>query len=376
MPLVKAVTGPGLIADATTDVRNAPKQIGKSRRDLAAAESELASRSRQLDARTTRGAPPGGRRRARPRRRRRACSTQGSTMLAGATSRTGDVQRAGARAERRDGRRAASSPAGPRRSTQKARLLPTRCSEIRKRVDGLIPAIVERAERAARRAGAAQPAARPGADQHSASSRTRWPRSTASGCHGPRRRRRRAARRSALAAVGGSGSSGIQPAQAGGFAGLDASLADELALAEAAGRQIDARGPPGRAVRGRDEAGRRRRRPARQARPEHRRRAARASSRRALGQARDGVAAVQPQLDGLAGGAQSLLATGGELLDASGAQATPLLARAAERARLGVAAGSTPCAASCATRTRPVRSRCAACTRSSELARASSARAT
>ena len=45
----------------------------------------------------------------------------------------------------------------------------------------------------------------------------------------------------------------------------------------------------------------------------------------ALGQARDGVAAVQPQLDGLAGGAQSLLSTGGELLDASGARAAPLL---------------------------------------------------
>ena len=45
----------------------------------------------------------------------------------------------------------------------------------------------------------------------------------------------------------------------------------------------------------------------------------------ALGQARDGIAAVQPQLDGLAGGAQSLLATGNELLDAGGARAAPLL---------------------------------------------------
>ena len=45
----------------------------------------------------------------------------------------------------------------------------------------------------------------------------------------------------------------------------------------------------------------------------------------ALGQARDGVAAVQPQLDSLAGGAQSLLATGGELLEASGSRAAPLI---------------------------------------------------
>src|SRR5204862_183315 len=48
-PLIRAVMGPGLIADSTTEVRRAPKQIGKSRRDLAAAESELTSRARQLE---------------------------------------------------------------------------------------------------------------------------------------------------------------------------------------------------------------------------------------------------------------------------------------------------------------------------------------
>ena len=57
----------------------------------------------------------------------------------------------------------------------------------------------------------------------------------------------------------------------------------------------------------------------------------------ALGQARDGVAAVQPQLDALAGGAQSLLSTGGELLDASGARAAPLLSQL----RQGLGAAST-----------------------------------
>ena len=95
----------------------------------------------------------------------------------------------------------------------------------------------------------------------------------------------------------GSGSSGLTPAQAGSFAGLDASLANELALAEAAGRQIDAAVRPGGAVRGRDAAGRRRRGAAGQPRPEHRRRRASSELAAALGQARDGVAAVQPQLD-------------------------------------------------------------------------------
>jgi putative drug exporter of the RND superfamily len=57
----------------------------------------------------------------------------------------------------------------------------------------------------------------------------------------------------------------------------------------------------------------------------------------ALGQARDGIAAVQPQLNELAGGAQSLLSTGGELLDASGARAAPLLYRLQQ----GLGAAST-----------------------------------
>ena len=68
LPLIRAVTGPGLIADATAEVRDAPKTIGKSRRDLASAERELTSRSTQLATRAARGAGPGGRGRSRPRR--------------------------------------------------------------------------------------------------------------------------------------------------------------------------------------------------------------------------------------------------------------------------------------------------------------------
>jgi RND superfamily putative drug exporter len=124
------------------------------------------------------------------------------------------------------------------------------------------------------------------------------------------------------------GSNGIQAAarQAGGYSGLDAALASELALAEAAGKQVDT------AVRQAgqfadvmqqvaDGAGRLVNPGLTTVAGGEQELAA------ALGQARDGVAAVQPQLDDLAGGAQSLLSTGGELLNASGARATPLLSQ-------------------------------------------------
>ena len=92
LPLIRAVTGPGLIADATAEVRNAPRQLGRSRRDLASAESELATRSRRL-------------RRAQREARRQAGEVNqglgeanrllasGEDMLAAASSRTGDVDR-------------------------------------------------------------------------------------------------------------------------------------------------------------------------------------------------------------------------------------------------------------------------------------------
>jgi RND superfamily putative drug exporter len=141
----------------------------------------------------------------------------------------------------------------------------------------------------------------------------------------------------ALSAIAGSGSSsGLQTAQAGGYSGLDAALASELALAEAAGRQVDS------AVR---QAGQF---------ADVMQQVADGAGRlvspglstveggteqlaSALGQASNGVAAVQPQLNALQGGAQSLLATGGELLNASGARATPLLAQLQQ----GLGAAST-----------------------------------
>jgi putative drug exporter of the RND superfamily len=322
MPLVRAVTGPGLIADATAGVRTAPKQVDKSRGDLAAADRELAARSRQLT-------------RARREARRQAADVarglseaqgllnSGSTMLAAATSHTGDVDRlqSGLTAAT-DG--ASQLASGTRTLTQKARLLSSALGEIRDRVNALIPVIVN-GQSALRDAQArlnllrvpAQTSTRDLQDALAALDR--------SGSSDPAIQEARSHVESALAAVGGS-SSGLKPAQAGSFAGLDTALANELALAEAAGRQIDAAvlqagqfqdvmeqvaDGAGRLVNpglstvdsGQTELA------------------------AALGQARDGVAAVQPQLNDLAGGAQSLLATGGELLDAQGAKATPLFSQ-------------------------------------------------
>ena len=323
MPLVRAVTGPGLIADATAAVRDAPKQVDKSRGDLAAADRELGARSRQLN-------------RARREARRQAADVargltqaqgllnSGSAMLAAATSHTGDIGRL------KSGLTAATDGAsqlagGTRTLTQKAQLLSTALNEIRTRVNSLIPAIVN-GQSALRDAQArlnllrvpAQTSTRDLQDALAALDR--------SGSSDPAVQEARSHVESALAAVGGSSSGGLKPAQAGSFAGLDASLASELALAEAAGRQIDA------AVR---QAGQFQ---------DVMQQVADGASRlvnpglsvvdsgqselaAALGQARDGVAAVQPQLNDLAGGAQSLLATGGELLDANGAKVTPLFSQ-------------------------------------------------
>jgi RND superfamily putative drug exporter len=323
MPLVKAVTGPGLIADATAGVRNAPKQVDKSRGDLAAADRELAARSRQLT-RARREARRQAADVARGLAQARGLLDQGSTMLAGATSRSGDVERL------KSGLTAATDGAsqlasGTRTLTQKAKLLSGALGEIRDRVDSLIPVIVN-GQSALRDAQArlnllrvpAQTSTRDLQDALAALNR--------SGSSDPAITEARNHVESALAAVGGSGSSGLAPAQAGSFAGLDASLANELALAEAAGRQIDAAvvqagqfqdvmeqvaDGAGRLVNpGLSTVG-----------------SGQSELAAALGQARDGVAAVQPQLNDLAGGAQSLLATGGELLNAQGAKATPLFAQ-------------------------------------------------
>jgi RND superfamily putative drug exporter len=322
MPLVRAVTGPGLIADATAGVRDAPKKVDSSRGDLAAADRELAARSRQLN-------------RARREARRQAADVarglseaqgllnSGSAMLAGATSRTGDVERLKTGlTSATDG--ASQLASGTRTLTQKATILSGALGEIRNRVDSLIPAIVN-GQNALRDAQARLNTLRVPAQTSTRDLQDALAALDRSGSSDPAVQEARSHVESALAAVGGSGS-GLKPAQAGSFAGLDASLASELALAEAAGRQIDA------AVR---QAGQFQDVMAQVADGAGRLvnpglstvDSGQSQLAAALGQARDGVAAVQPQLDDLAGGAQSLLATGGQLLDAQGAKATPLFSR-------------------------------------------------
>jgi RND superfamily putative drug exporter len=326
MPLVKAVTGPGLIADATSAVRNAPKQVDSSRGDLAAAGRELAARSRQLT-RAKREARRQAADVARGLAQARGLLDQGSTMLAGATSRAGDVERL------KTGLTAATNGAsqlanGTQTLTQKAKLLSGALGTIRDRVNALIPAIVN-GQNALRDAQArlnllrvpAQTSTRDLQDALAALDR--------SGSSDPAIAEARSHVQSALTAVGGSGSSGVAPAQAGGFAGLDASLANELALAEAAGRQIDAAvvqaGQFQDVMEQVADGANRLVKPGLTTVD-----SGQSELAAALGQARDGVAAVQPQLNDLAGGAQSLLATGGEMLDAQGAKATPLFTQLQE----------------------------------------------
>ena len=138
-PLVRAVMGPGLIADSTTEVRAAPKQIGKSRRDLAAAEGELTARSRQLE-------------RARRKARRQAADLgaglqqaknlldSGHGLLAATSARGGDVDRLVlGLTVARDGARQLAD--GTQTLGTQAGRLADGLREIRKRVDGLVPSI-------------------------------------------------------------------------------------------------------------------------------------------------------------------------------------------------------------------------------------------
>jgi RND superfamily putative drug exporter len=242
-------------------------------------------------------------------------------MLAAATSHSGDVERLklGLTAAQ-DG--AHQLAGGTRTLNSKARLLASALNEIKRRVDGLVPAIVS-GQAALRDAQARLTLLRVPAQTSQRELQDALAALDRAGTSDPAVQDARKHVSAALAAVGGSG---LQTAQAGGFPGLDAALANELALAEAAGRQIDA------AVRQAgqfadvmqqvaDGAGRLVTPGLTTVEGGQRELAA------ALGQARNGVSAVQPQLNALAGGAQSLLATGGELLNASGAQATPLFSQ-------------------------------------------------
>jgi RND superfamily putative drug exporter len=323
LPHIKAVTGPGLIADATAQVRAAPKEIGRSRRDLTSAETELTSKSRQL-------------RRAQREAQRQAIDlaaglgqarrllASGQGMLAAATGRTRDVDRL------KNGLTAAQSGAasladGTKTLGSKAQLLASGLSQISNRVVGLIPSI-QSGQQQLRDAQARlvllripiQSTQTEVQDALAALDRAQSKDSD------PAIQEARDHLTKALAAVQGSSGQLASAAQVGGYNGLDNALARELQLADLAARQVDA---AARQVNQfadvmqqvADGAGRLVNPGLNTVTGAERELAV------ALGQARDGVAAVQPQLDSLAGGAQSLLATGGSLLGASGQRATPLL---------------------------------------------------
>ncbi|HEU4978346.1 MAG TPA: MMPL family transporter, partial [Solirubrobacteraceae bacterium] len=141
LPLVKAVTGPGLIADATADLRRAPEQIGRSRRDLAAAQDELSTRSRQLD-RARREARVQADDVARGLRSAEGLLANGKSLLSAAGSHAGDVTRlrTGLSAAQAGARELAS---GTRTLSSQAQLLAGALGEIQKRVQALVPAIVQ-----------------------------------------------------------------------------------------------------------------------------------------------------------------------------------------------------------------------------------------
>ena len=326
LPGVKAVTGPGLIADATAGVRDAPEQLGETRGDLTAAEREFSSRSRQLR-RAQRDAGRQARDLEEGLGEAQRLLAEGERMLTAASARTGDVERL------KSGLSAASDGAanlsgGTKTLGGKARQLAAGLKEISGRVEGLIPQI-QTGQRMLRDAQARLVLLRipiQTTQQEVQSALAALDRSAATEPD-PAVQEARAHLERALAAVQGtSGQQQAAVAQTGTFGGLDAALARELQLAEQAGNQVDAAARQvnqfadvmeqvadgaGRLVNpglstvagGEQELA------------------------DALGQARDGVAAVQPQLDDLAGSAQSLLSTGGQMLGASGGRAKPLMAQ-------------------------------------------------
>jgi RND superfamily putative drug exporter len=322
VPFVKAVTGPGLIEDATANLRDAPKQIDRSRGDLAAAERELTARSRDLeDARRVARLQAADVAIGLDRAKRLLASGQG--MLASASGRTSDVDRlvGGLSAAQAGARQLAD---GTQTLSSQAQLLTGALGEIRKRVDGLVPMIVsgqsQLREAQARLNLLRVPAQTTQAELQDALAAL--DRAT-TGNSDPAVNEARSHLVAALAAAGGSVTRATA-AQSGGYPGLDAALARELALAETAGKLVDdairQAGQFGDVMRQvADGAGRLVTPGLSTVEGGQRQLAA------ALGQAHDGVAALQPQLNELAGGAQSLLASGGALLDAGGARAAPLL---------------------------------------------------
>ena len=322
LPLVGAVTGPGLVADQTAELRDSPKQIAVSRRRLKDAQNELSGRARQLD-----GAQRKAREESAELRRGLARATRlldaSRSMLGAAGTRTSDVaDLVLGLTVARDG--ADQLAAGTSTLRSQARLLADALKQIRARVDGLVPAI-ESGQSALREAQARLELLRIPAQATRRELETALAALDRAGDAKADPAVQAARRHVALALEAASGrdaDTGAVPVT--GYQGLDAALVRELSLASIAGQQVDD------AVRTTTQFA------------DVMRQAADGAGRlvtpglatveggqqqlaKALGQARDRVVGVQPELDRLASGAQSLLSSGEALLAAGGARAAPLL---------------------------------------------------
>ncbi len=320
VPLVKAVTGPGLIADRTAALRRAPTEIRKSRRQLKNADGELTSRSRQLISAQRRARDESaelGRGLARAKR----LLDSGRSLLGETSGRVSDVEQLVlGLTVARDG--AAQLSSGTKTLSEQAALLAAALREIRKQVDALLPR-VRSGQTALRDAQARLNALRVPAQVTQSeleSALAALDRATA-GKSDPAVLEAR--RHVALALQAASGRNADTGATSG-YRGLDAALQNEITVANVAAGQVDdavrsttrfadvmnqAADGAGRlvdpglsTVQGGQE-----------------------QLAASLAQARDRIIAVQPQLESLAGSAQELFATGEDLLGASGARAAPLL---------------------------------------------------
>ena len=322
LPLVRAVTGPGLIADQTTDLRRAPKQIRKSKRQLRSAEAELARRSRELtNAQSTTRAQSAEVNRGLARARRLLDS--GRTLLGNTGSRLSDVQRLVlGLTVARDGARQLSG--GTATLSEQAGLLASALSEVRAQVDALVPRITS-GQAALREAQAQLNLLRVPAQVTTSELQSALAALDRAGVGKSDPAVQEGRRHVALALQAASGRNADTGAPStNGYRGLDDALKQEITVANVAAGQVD--DAVRSTTRFADVMNQVADGAARLVTPGL---STVQSGQRdlavALEQARGRIVAVQPELDRLAGSASALFATGEDLLGASGARAAPLL---------------------------------------------------
>lgn len=322
---VESVTGPGLIADQTRELRDSPRRIARARRDLRSADDELALRSRQLGAARRRSRSE-AERLGRELSRAAGLLASGREILGDAGGRIGDVERLvlGLTVA---GEGSAQLTAGTRELRRNAALLAGGLKEIRARVDALVPRI-ESGQAQLREAQARLALLRAAAqttERELSQALTAIDGASAAVRQDPSvQQARRHVALALQAASGRNADTGALPAP-GGYRGLDAAIAQELTVAGAAASQVD------EAVRSTAQFA--------DAMEQLADGAARlvdpglatveTGQRRLTGGLQDAgadVAAVQPLLQQLERDARSLFASGEGLLAGAGGSAAPLLA--------------------------------------------------